>query len=220
MSHRTIASICSLLLPLCLLGSSCQSSGADQAEGTATSVSTLEQTLQAASAQITTTNSALQQILANPSGDLRPSFDVFKSAVSTLESRAKDVTKKSEEMKAKAQAYFADWDKNLATIQNEDIRERSMERRTELMERQAEANAKVDDLKKRFDAYVAQLHDVHAFLDHDLNTAGVEAIEDDAKEAIEAGEDVSEDVDKVAAKLAEVRAAISAQGANAPPPTP
>lgn len=206
------------LASLLQLSAGCASTGPDQAQETAASMSALETSLHTTSSQIATTIEALNKVVAQADADLRPEYDAYTTALSGLESTAKTVATGAAAMREKAQAYYVDWEKNQASIQDPDIKKTSEARRIEMQKSQEEANQRAQAFQQRCDAFAIKLRDIHSALGHDLNTAGVESITGQVKAAAGEGKEIRETIDKLAAKLAEVRKAISAQGPATPPP--
>lgn len=218
--HRAVpaALLTAVAASLLQLSTGCASTGPDTAQAAVASMSALETSLTAASAQIGTTLNALDQLIAKADADLRPEYDAYEKALDGLESAAESVRDEAARMRTKTQEQYAEWEKSQAAIQDADLKKRSEERRVELQKKQGEANERTQAFQQRFEGFVTKLKDIHTFLGNDLNTAGVESIEGSAKQATSEGTEIRESIGELAAKLAEVRKAISAQGPATPPP--
>jgi hypothetical protein len=195
----------------------CKSSGADKAQATVSSVSKLEMELQNASDQVSSTLQALDAIVAEPEGDLRPAYDAYTKALSDLKSASKRVSDEGAAVRSKANSYYTDWEKNIATITNTDIKERAEKRRSEMLKKQEEANAWILSFGQRFDSFVTELEDIRAYLETDLNSAGVKSITGQVKDTKKDGQAIQKDLDKLVAALTDVRESTSATGSAAPP---
>ena len=116
-----------------VLAAGCASSGG---KGQATSDS-IQRTADAAAKVNTTLDvvvNALNDLTANPQPDLRPQFKAYKSAVSDLDSVASKVRSAATAMDGKAEQLMAEWDKQLALVNNEDIKARSIDRKNAVVQ--------------------------------------------------------------------------------------
>jgi hypothetical protein len=125
----------------------------------------------------------LNDLVSNPNPDLRKQFKTFDSSVNDLGSTAGDVSSKAEEMKSEGAAYFAKWDKETASMQNEDIRYRSEARKNEVAAHFARISRQYNETKTAFQPFMSDLRDVQKFLGTDLTAAGLAAIKDVAAKA-------------------------------------
>jgi len=165
------------------IAAGCASTGNDRAASTAKSLAKSSDMILVGNALIDQTLAALNDLVSNPNPDLRKQFDTFNSSVSDLNSIDKDVTSKSEEMKTEGADYFANWDKEIAQIQNEDIRHRSQARKQEVAANFARISQHYDETKTAFEPFMSDLHDVQKFLSTDLTAGGLVSIKDIAAKA-------------------------------------
>ena len=161
-------------------------------------------TLTASSSMITKGNTLIDESLAdlndlvsNPYPDLRKQFDRFNDAVNDLGVSAKDIASKAKEMKSQGADYFAKWDKELALIQNEDIRNRSETRRNEVASRFDRISQQYDEAKTVLRPFMSDLRDVQKFLSTDLTAGGLVAIKDTAAKATRDAEPVKESLSRL-----------------------
>ena len=104
--------------------------GADSAEKAALvkeKIENLRQECAQSRNQITLTLEALSRLTV-PGIELRPQFDKYKGELTKLEGVARITRERSVSMKEKGQAFFADWEQQVKTIQNEDIRKEAEKR--------------------------------------------------------------------------------------------
>ena len=154
----------------------CSSTGVDKAADTATSLKQASEKINKGSGLIDQSLTALNDLVNNPQPDLRKQFKTFNSAVDELGSTAKDVSSKAESMKGQGAAYFENWDKESAKIQNEDIRNRSVARKNEVAAKFGRIRADYEQAKVDFQPFMSDLRDVQKFLSTDLTTGGLAAI--------------------------------------------
>lgn len=143
------------------------------------------------------TMAALNDLMDNPQPDLRPQFKKFISLLEDWQSEIQDVESKSTGMQSKGAEYFEKWDKELAKLQNEDIRNRSLARK-EALTRQFEKIAMAyQAVAKTRGPLMSDLSDIRIALSADLTRAGLEAVKPVAKKANKNSGYLGEAVDKL-----------------------
>jgi outer membrane murein-binding lipoprotein Lpp len=159
-----------------LLFTGCASSGYKKADSASTSVQKAAQGIDKSSRQIDAVLAALTDLLGSTEGNLKPKYKKFAAAVSSLESEAKSVSRKSEAMQKQGAAYFTQWDKDLATIQNEDIRTRSEDRRRAVASRFEKLGASYEKVRSDFLPFLSDVTDIRTALANDLTVGGLAEI--------------------------------------------
>jgi chromosome segregation ATPase len=171
------AFVCLALSSLLVVGAlvGCSSSGYQKGASTGA-------TLQKASERIALTQVSLDEVLSALSeltaatNNLSTSYKRLAGAVSKLNSSAKNVTASAAAMQTRGEAYFQQWDKDLAQIKNEDIRSRSQARKTEVAERFARIKTHYQDARSSFTPLTSDLTDIQKALGADLTADGVKAL--------------------------------------------
>ena len=160
------------------LTTACSSSGTyKKGEKTSQSVMSASRTLDEGSAQIDKVVASLNKLIdASPKTNLSPLFKTYSSNVEKLDSIAKDAKKRADEMKAKGNAYFTQWDAELAKINNEDIKNRSAERRTQVEQAFQRISQKSQTLKDAYQPMMSDLQDIRTALANDLTAGGIASI--------------------------------------------
>jgi Protein of unknown function (DUF2959) len=168
----------SLMITLGLaLGLAGCSSGYKAGTKTSESIMAAAQRLEDGRTQIDVTRASLLKLVsASPGADLRPLFKDYSSNVDKLDAIAKDVKKQADEMKAKGQAYFKEWDAELAKINNEDIRKRSAERRAAVEKSFQNIRDKQQVLAAEYKPLMSDFQDIRTALNNDLTAGGIASI--------------------------------------------
>lgn len=190
-----------LSLLVTVVGAAGCSSGYKQGSKTSESVMTASQAIEDGRAQIDKVTASLNKLVNAQNQDLRPLFKDYSSNVDKLDSIAKDVKKRAEEMKSKGQAYFKEWDAELAKINNEDIKTRSADRRTDVeqsFQRLSDASQK---LKSVYQPLMSDLQDIRTALNNDLTPAGVQNIKPIAERVISEAAQVKDAAGQVSAEF-------------------
>jgi hypothetical protein len=83
----------------------------------------------------------------------------------------------------KRSAYFETWDMEIANIQDEEIRRRSQERRTEVSHLFDSASVKYDQVQNDLAPVIVYLRDIRKALSTDLTREGLAAVQPAANNA-------------------------------------
>lgn len=188
MKHTTVLG--SFLVIAAIL-SGCASRGYNRADSAASSVRNAATRVEVGALQIDIALTALSQLVNNPAADMKPQFSKFDSAVDDLKSLSKDIAGKSESMQKKGTAYFQKWDEELARIQNEDIRNRSATRKTEVIQGFQRVQANYQFTASQLAPFISRLTDIRTALSTDLTPAGLDAIRASANSANTEGASVT-----------------------------
>lgn len=86
-------------------------------------------------------------------------------------------------MQAQGNAYFRNWDGELAKIQNEDIRSRGTDRKNAVFARLDRVRSSYTQTQSSFAPFLSDLKDIRTALSTDLTTGGVAFIRSTANRA-------------------------------------
>ena len=168
--------------------------------------------------QLDATLLSLNTLVNEPPADLEAQYKVFTKNLDQLESTAKRVREATESMEARGQAYFADWDTQIAAIQNEDLRSRSAERREAVEASFSEIREDYRSAQEEFQPLMNDLRDIRTALGADLTMDGLDAVKKTTKHANESAEDVKETLEELSAGFRKLGVSLSNAG-PAPQPT-
>lgn len=182
---KPTALIPALIATSVLFISGCASAGYKQASDTTTSIEQTAIKLQQGYEQIDTALVALSSLMNNPEVDIRSQYKEFNTAVNKLETLSKEVSTSAAAMQVQGADYFQTWDTELAKIQNENIRERSTERKNMLAARFDRVRANYARTQADFAPFMSDLKDIRTALSMDLTTGGLASIENAAARAYE-----------------------------------
>ena len=113
-------------------------------------------------------------------------------------------------MRERKTQFFDQWDRDLATIHNENIRARSVQRKTEVMARFNKVEASYGQVQTAFGPFMSDLRDIRTALTTDLTPAGVAAIQEPAKKANQDAQPVRQALTQLAAEFRELGVKLSA----------
>jgi len=164
-------------------------------------------------AQLATVLLSLSDLVNNPGENLRLQYDTYHAEVTKLDVLATEVINNAAEMQERGAAYFAQWDAELAKIQNEDIRTRSVDRKELVTARFDQVKATYAQTRSDFAPFVSDLKDIRTMLGADLTAGGLAAARNLANKA-------DRDVIPLRQSLNRLESAFEALGVSLSPSTP
>jgi outer membrane murein-binding lipoprotein Lpp len=182
-----------------------------KAEKSIDSLTAIRESLSEGKDAISAASSALNSLNSPKDGDYKSPYQDFISNVETIENISKKVGKLAEELQTNREQYFQEWERELASFQNQEMRQVSEQR---LAEVRAKCQPIVDaapPLSASFTPYLANISDIRRYLDLDLNTDSVQRIGGTITKAIADGKTVNAGIDGLLAAIDSARAAIAAK---------
>lgn len=195
--------------------SGCSSGTYQKGASTASSIQKASTAISATRSQVGSVLTALNGLVSTPGVDLKPQFKAFSSQVSKLESDAKNVADISAQMEKRGSSYFEQWDKDIASMQNEEIKSRSATRRAEVSGHLDTIQKAYAAAKANFEPYMANIRDIQKALGADLTPGGIDAIKDIKRKASLAAIPLQDSLTKLANEFSALGVAMSA---SAPQP--
>jgi hypothetical protein len=151
--------------------------------------------------EVDATMVALDKVVTSAATDPRKAFKEFDKSVPRLDDAAKTARKRAEDMKARGQAYFKDWEKEMAAVNNPEIRKLAEERKAKLQGTFDSIKGFMEPARDEFSAWLADLKDLQKYLSNDLTIAGVDAAKELIGKSKTEGQAVQQSMDKVIAEL-------------------
>ena len=164
--------------------------------------------------KINNTLAALDDLVDNPQGDLVPKLKKYNDAVSDLESTAHEVGAKVRGMSSSGKEYFQNWDQQIAQIKNEDVKNRSAERKAEVQKQLADVKKSYVQAKMDFTPFMTDLKDIQTALNTDLTTSGIAAIKGARDKAKADAVPLQKSIDQLITEFRELGVAMAS---SAPP---
>jgi len=185
--------------------------GADSAEQAALvkeKIQTLRRECAQGRNQITLTLEELSRLTV-AGVELRPQFEKFKAELVKMEEKAKSARDRADSMKEKGQAFFSEWEQQVKTIQNEDIRKEATKRLAKRKKSYDKILSTMQEAKSELVPFMSDLNDIRKLLDSELTATSVASTKNVIRQANWHGEDVRDslsdvekELDRVAAELA------------------
>src|SRR5215471_6455800 len=152
MKTLTVKLLLGNLVVMVLIGSlaGCSSTGYQKAGATSEALQVAANRITNGILQLNATLTALTNLVNNPQGNLAPSYKKYCDDVENLRSMAADVNNKAIAMQAKGRDYFSEWEDQLATIKNQDIRQVSADQLKDMMNKFQDVSNSYQEVRKRF----------------------------------------------------------------------
>ena len=210
-----LLSLAASTLAAAVLITGCKTAGYKQADKTGAGIAEFRDEILNGKKNIDLTMSSLGNIAASANTDPRKAFEQYSKAVANLESSAAKIKKRAQDMRQQGQAYFQQWQQEMAQVSNPEIRKLSEERKAKLQETFDSIRKYTEPLKAQFDPWMADLKDLQKYLGNDLTIAGVDAAKDLFAKTRTDGAEVQKSMDGVVAELNTIAAALTPAKAEA-----
>jgi transcriptional regulator with PAS, ATPase and Fis domain len=203
-----------------MAGCASSNSGYQQADQTGEAINTLRTDVLNIKKAVDASMKAMDDLAASASKDPRKAYEAFAKSVTQVENAGNTAKKNAETMQAKGAEYFKQWETQIATVQNEKIRDLAQKRKAKLQEAFGNIKKSAQDAKESFPIYLADLKDLRTALSTDLTVQGISSLKGVFKKTKKEGVEVKENLDDLEAELNTVVAAITAAKEAAKPAEP
>jgi chromosome segregation ATPase len=201
----------------------CASSNYEKGAATSASITDAANKIAAGKVKIDTVLTSLNDLVNTSQGDLQPKYKQFSTAVDDLQSAAQDVKDRVADMRTKGDEYFKAWDEQLAQIKNEDIKNRSTERKNTVQKEFTDIRKSYTEVQMSYQPFMSDVKDIQTALGNDLTMQGIASIKGAAEKANQHGAELKTSVDKLEAEFRDLGVAMAtsapapASTTNAPP---
>jgi len=204
------------LAALVLAAAGCGSTaGYKQADRTGERINTYRNDVANIKAAVDGSMKALDALAAAASTDPRKAYDKYAKSVDKVESAAETAKKNAEKMQAQGADYFKEWQAQLDTVKNEEIRALAAERKAKLQDTFANIKKVSQDAKTSFPPFLSDLKDLRTALGSDITVQGIDAAKGAFQKTRANGVEVQKNLDALVGELNSVVAAITAARAKA-----
>lgn len=153
------------------------------------------------------TMASLDDLINKPSGDLRPQFEKFNSALDGLIDASSRAEKSAARAKDKSSDYFKSWDKESASIDYEAVRDQSAARKAQVSNEFNTVNQRYHQNQAVVEPLISYLKDIRTALSTDLTAGGIQSVKLLAENA-------RQNAQKVQAALAQLSDELAVSGAR------
>jgi len=162
--------------------------------------------------QVDTTMRALEEISAQAHRDPRPAYAAFAKAVHRLEVDSIKVRAHTQAMRARGDAYFDHWEKYLAGVDDEQVRQLAEKHRPDLKQSFQQAQMASQQVREVFRPFLSDLQKVRAVLEADPSLARIDAAKSLILAAQDKGRQVQQGLDRILAEMNSMTAMLRPPG--------
>lgn len=156
--------------------------------------------------QIDATMTTLNGLSQPESTDLPKQYKELVKGINGVESQFNKALKGVDKVHKQSQAYFQEWEKEIESIMNPDIKKSSEERRSTLLESYNKISSTIQPAKEVHITFLSDLRDIETFLKVDLTPKGIASISDVISKSQADAITVNERIDAVITELDRVAA--------------
>jgi len=190
----------------------CDSTGTQRSKAASTTMQTVENDINLVAVQLDVTGASLDELMRPGQSDVKKAFNSYTDNISKIEKMEKDFAKHADEMKARGNDYFEEWQKEGDKYKNQQIQELSDQRRSELGRIYGRIAENSIGVEEAFKAYVSDSKEIQNYLSNDLTSKGIEAIAAISKRVVENGEHLRSAIKNVQTAIETARAEMSQSG--------
>jgi len=166
------------------------------------------------------TTAALNDLLINPAGDLRVQYDRYCQSLSQFEAAANRASSEVKTLQNHATAYFDQWDKELAQMNDEQIRQTSAARKAEAMRDYDSAMRHYQSGQDALQPVITYFEDIRKALSTDLTRSGLASAQPAAASASQKAANAKAQITQSSAELSGLAGKMSSYATNGPKPAP
>lgn len=193
----------------CLIAGCSTTAGYKQADKTGAGIADYRDEVVAVKKAVDQTLKSIDQIELTANTDPRKAFEKFTKDLAVLDLAAARAEKSGQEMKAKGDAYFMNWEQQLAEVKNPQIKQLAEQRKAKLWDAFNNIKTVAEPLKAQFDPWLSDVKDLQKYLSNDLTIAGVDAAKSQFVKTQADGHEVEKSMDALVAELNSIAAAVT-----------
>ncbi len=161
----------------------CASKSYDKGAATANALGASSEAAAKASTQIYDVLGTLNMLATTSQGDLRGRYDAFVKAAGKLDKATAKLDAKVIALQSATTNYLADWTNRVATIQNADLRQQSLQRNGVVANELNDVTTSYQGVKSQLQAFSTNVKDIQTYLGTDLTAAGLASVKDTVNKA-------------------------------------
>ena len=193
----------------CLLAGCSTTAGYKQADKTGAGIAEYRDEVVLVKKAVDQTLKSIDQIELTANTDPRKAFEKFSKDLAALDAAAAKAAQRGQEMKASGDAYFMNWEEQLAQVKNPEIKKLAEERKAKLWDAFNNIKNVAEPLKAQFDPWLSDVKDLQKYLSNDLTIAGVDAAKSQFAKTQADGQAVEKSMDALVAELNSIAAAVT-----------
>ncbi len=146
------------------------------------------------------------EIIDGKAKNVQSSYKKLSSDLKGTEKKIDNATKSVAAMDKQAQKFFSDWEKDLGSFTNEDLKAKSQKRLDASKQKYATLGELLNQASASFEPLLQNLNDQILFLGRDLSPEAIADLQDDAEALNQQADEVFAGVETLMAKAKETEA--------------
>ena len=211
---QSAALLATLLLGAIICLGGCATSGVQLAAKTTIAMQTVENDIKQAVVLVDATMASLDDLMVPGQSDLKKAFDKYSVNVAKTEHLGKQLLKHADQMAAKGEKYFEEWDKQGNAYTNPQIRDLSEQRLEELVGIYVQIPLAGIAVREAYPVYLSDIKKIQTDLSNDLTPKGIEAITPVARKAVKDGDRLKDAVKPVISAIDRTKAELAQGGSK------
>ena len=147
----------------------------------------------------------LNELTAQTTGDLRPTYQRFSTAVTETQELAKTTAARAATLTDNMTTYFVRWQNELGGISSPGVKSAAEKRLTTVQRSYSALAADMAKVAEKFRPLLGDMNDIKVALDLDLTAGGVKSIKGVANKATKKMASLHEDVTALLGKISDTR---------------
>ena len=133
--------------------------------------------------QLQTTVNALDALVKQKSGDMRPAYDTFVAEIAKTQTEGASAAACAQKMEAEADTHFGSWQKEIDGIANPGLKKKAQKRLAAVQKQYGQVVTQLKDAATRFTPLLSDLNDIQKTLANDLTPGGVKSVRGSVSDA-------------------------------------
>jgi hypothetical protein len=156
----------------------CVSHSYDKGAATSEALSSTATEVSLVSTNVNGVLAALNNLTFKSAGDLRNQYDALVSASKDLDSSMSALDSKVVSLRSTAADYINNWTNQMASIQSEELRKRSSDRKDEVSGKISDVESSYQGVTNSLAPFTSDVKDIQTYLGTDLTPTGLNTIKD------------------------------------------
>ena len=161
--------------------------------------------LQKARGQVQSAMDSLNALTAGGDANLTKNYNNFAKHVAGLNKTKETASARAEDMKARREAYLAEWQKKSQEVTSPEIQAHMQARAEEVKKVFESMQPSAQALREAFPTFLTELNDIQKMLSFDLSAAGVQSAAPIGQKAVADGNTILTSLDSMLTTLTGIR---------------
>jgi hypothetical protein len=164
-------------------------------------IDNLRDDLKRADADIVASQQSLERLSTQQAGDLQRTYADFRSNVNRVEASQRRIDGRTSDLASESYRTVSDWDYRARTIEDQQLRQQSIQRGQQAQQEHEQLVAQLNDLRQQHAQYLRQLRDVQTYVAQDLTPRGLQAVNQQTQQLAQHAQQLRQQLSQTDARL-------------------